>query len=268
MGRDSSTNRTGVNTGEVVAGEPIARPAARHRRRRQRRGAARAGGARRARCCIGDMTYRLVRDAVEVEPRRAARAEGEGRAACRPTAGIASRGRRGAGTRQPSAPMVGRDASWRSLRGALRRGRRRAARAHSSPSSARPGSGSRAWSRALAESVGDDAAFVAAAACPTATASRSGRSSRSSRGRADRRRRCRRARRGRSSRTLAGDDGDVGRARRRGHRPVRRPSPGRGDLLGRAQAPRDAGARAAARRRLRRHPLGRADVPRPDRARR
>ena len=41
-------NRTGVNTGEVVAGDPAVGPAPRHRGRRQRRGAPRAGG-RRAR---------------------------------------------------------------------------------------------------------------------------------------------------------------------------------------------------------------------------
>ena len=41
-------NRTGVNTGEVVAGDPTTRPATRDRRRRQRRRPPRAGG-RRAR---------------------------------------------------------------------------------------------------------------------------------------------------------------------------------------------------------------------------
>ena len=39
-------NRTGVNTGEVVAGDPADGPAPRHRGRRQRRRAPRAGGGR------------------------------------------------------------------------------------------------------------------------------------------------------------------------------------------------------------------------------
>ena len=44
------------------------------------------------------------------------------------------------------------------------------------------------------------------------------------------------------------------------------PGADRGRLLGRAQAPRAPRPRAPGRRRVRRHPLGRADVPRPDRA--
>ena len=49
-GASRLANRTGVNTGEVVAGEPRRGAAAGHRRRRERRRAARAGGAGRRRC--------------------------------------------------------------------------------------------------------------------------------------------------------------------------------------------------------------------------
>ncbi len=78
----------------------------------------------------------------------------------------------------------------------------------------------------------------------------------------------------------AGDGGARGAGRRRGRgrarrapaRPARRPHRGvrraGGELLGGPAPARGARAPAAARRRLRRHPLGRADVPRPDRARR
>ena len=59
---------------------PHGGPEARHRRRRQRHGTARAGGAGRTRSTSARRTYRLVRDAVEVEAGRAARAEGQERA--------------------------------------------------------------------------------------------------------------------------------------------------------------------------------------------
>ena len=67
----------------------------------------------------------------------------------------------------------------------------------------------------------------------------------------------------------ADDERDVDRrAHRRGDRPVRERRPDRDDVLGGAQAPRGARARAAARRRARRPALGRADVPRSRRVRR
>ena len=61
-----AADRTGVNTGEVVATTDRT-ATARHRRRRQRRGAARAGRAG-VTILLGEATYRLVRDAVGREP--------------------------------------------------------------------------------------------------------------------------------------------------------------------------------------------------------
>ena len=70
--------RIGVNTGEVVAGTARA---ARDRRRGQRRRAARAGRRRRARSCSAPRRCALVARCGRRRGARAARAEGEGRAA-------------------------------------------------------------------------------------------------------------------------------------------------------------------------------------------
>ena len=72
----------------------------------------------------------------------------------------------------------------------------------------------------------------------------------------------------RERRRRATTSGRHHRAHRRGDRAVREWRPDRDDVLGGAQAARGARARAAARRRARRPPLGRADVPRSRRVRR
>ena len=76
------TNRTGVNTGEVVAGDPstgqrlVTGDAVNVAARLEQ-----AAGEREV--LLGELTYRLVRDSVEVAGGRAARAQGEGRAGSR-----------------------------------------------------------------------------------------------------------------------------------------------------------------------------------------
>ena len=65
-GSGSLENRTGVNTGEVVAGD-TGEPAPGHRRHGERRRPSGAGGPDDE-VLIGEPTYRLVRDAVDVEP--------------------------------------------------------------------------------------------------------------------------------------------------------------------------------------------------------
>ena len=72
--------RTGVNTGEVVAGDPATRDNARHRRHRQHRGPPGAGGPTGRDPARRRLTYTLVRDAVEAEAVEPIAAEGQGRA--------------------------------------------------------------------------------------------------------------------------------------------------------------------------------------------
>ena len=229
--------RIGVNTGEVVTGteERLATGDAVNVAARLEQAAA-AGE-----ILIGEATLDLVRGAVEVEAGRAARAEGQDRAGARRSGSSRSARRR-------SAPRV-----------ALRRPR---ARARAAPR----GVGARARteqrcelvtvvgdagvgkSRLVAEALAVDrrAGRRAAAASPTARGSPTGRSSRCSS--SSTRSRPIRPRRRRSARCSA-----------RPSRHVRG-----GDRLGVPQAARGAGA---ARRRLRRHPVGRGDVPRPRRGR-
>ena len=101
-------NRTGVNTGEVVAGDPTAgqrlvtgdavNVAARLEQ---------AAGEREV--LLGDLTYRLVRDAVEVEPVEPL--ELKGKAEPVPAYRLVSVTDRSEGwTRRQDAPMVGREA--------------------------------------------------------------------------------------------------------------------------------------------------------------
>ena len=129
---------------------------------------------------IGEDTYRLVRDAVDGGAGRAARAEGQGRAGrargacsrCVPDAPGWSR--------RLDSPLVGRDArARRSCEAAFERGRRRAGVPARHGRSGPPASASRAWPPSCSRALGDrrDGA-AAAAACPTARASRSGRSPR------------------------------------------------------------------------------------------
>ena len=64
--RARAVNHIGVNTGEVIAGDAALGPAAGHRRRGQHRRATRAG-CRPGEVVLGDLTYRLARDQIEVE---------------------------------------------------------------------------------------------------------------------------------------------------------------------------------------------------------
>ena len=112
--------RTGVNTGEVVAGDAAGRAAARHRRRGQRRRAARAGrGAGRDPARRADLPARPRRG--RGRGGRAARAEGQGRAGPGATACSASHGRRPGRARRLDSPMVGRERELGAARQAFER---------------------------------------------------------------------------------------------------------------------------------------------------
>ena len=64
-GGSDCANRTGVNTGEVVSGDqPPASDSSPATRSTSRRASSRRRGAE---VLIGELTYKLVRDAVEVE---------------------------------------------------------------------------------------------------------------------------------------------------------------------------------------------------------
>ena len=202
---------------------------------------------------------------------RADRRQGKAVAASRRLAGAAG-APRGPAARLDT-PLVGREQRARRAARRVRAGRRRGPRAASwSPSSAR-----RASARAAAgrpSSRPRSAArrpSCAAAACPTARASPTGRWPRSSatapaRGRRPTRLRERSARAARRPR----ERDRVVDARRRGARPRATGRRGRGgDRSGRsASCSRCSRASRPARRRHRGHPLGRADLPRPRRARR
>ena len=163
--------RIGVNTGEVVTGteERLATGDAVNVAARLEQAAA------PGEILLGAETSALVRDAVEVERGRAARAEGQGGARSRRTGSLS------VATAAPPAPprraMVGRE---RELRPPARRARPGAAEgpASCSPSSAPPGSASRASS--TSSSTASTATVVRGRASPTARASPTGRSSRCS----------------------------------------------------------------------------------------
>ena len=261
--------RTGVNTGEVVAGDGGGQ--ARHRRRRQRR---RAPGAGRRPGRDPDR-----RADAAARPRRgrgrAASSRSSSRARPSPSPRTAcSRSRPGAPgvARRLDSPLVGREHELRAAARRVRAGARASAAASSSPCSAPPGVGK---SRLVAE-------FVARRRRPRR---------RSSRGRclpygegitywpvAEVVRAGRRDRRGRRAATQCAEaralvGGRGGRARS-----LHRIAGCGGARLGGAGAParRSSGRCAGCSRRsprerplvrrLRRRPLGRADVPRPRRA--
>ncbi len=165
--------RTGVNTGEVVAGRGRD---ARHGRRRQRRRPVRAGsGCRRDPDRSRDPPARPERR--HGRGGRAARAEGESRARARlPARG---RGSARAGLRPPPR-RAHRRAGARAEPAARRlRGRRLAAgRATCSRCSVRPAWASRGSSSSSSPTSPDEPKCGAAAASTTATTSRTGRSSR------------------------------------------------------------------------------------------
>ena len=148
-------------------------PAARDRRRRQRRGAARAGGTRRARSCSASTTYRLVRDAVERRARRAAR-RSRARPSPSPRSGSLEVRPDAAGPRTPPRRADGRPRarSWRCSRRRSTGGRR----PHCAPVHAarlRRGREVPPGPRVPDRAASDGARSCAAAACPTARASRS-----------------------------------------------------------------------------------------------
>ena len=167
-------NRTGVNTGEVVANDD---PAA---DQKLATGDAVNVAARLEQAApenqiyLGDVTYRLVRDAVEVEAVEPLELKGKARARGRLPAGRGARPRRQR-CAAATPPIVGRDDEFAAIDAALPRGRRRARGAH--------GHGDRRRRRRqiAPRAGGHDAhrrrrhACCAAAACPMATASRSGR---------------------------------------------------------------------------------------------
>ena len=193
---------------------------------------------------IGEATLALVGDAAEVEPVEPLRADGQSRPGCRLPASSASRRGAGAAPRhavrrtRARARAAARGLGARASRAALRAGdgRRRGRRRQVPP-------------RRRAARRRSTRRSCAAAACPTARGSPTGRSSR-----------CWSSStlppattppRRRSARCSARrDDGQLGRR----------------DRLGVPQDARAGRGRAAARRRLRRHPLGRGDLPRPRRA--
>ena len=230
----ASRARIGVNTGEVVTAREERLV---DRRRRQRRRPARAGG-RPGEILIGEATLALVRGAVDIRAGRAARAEGQERTACGRTGSLAVRE---APERSHDAPLrrPGPGAA-RPARGVAADGGRSSA-ASSSRSSATRVSGSPASSP---RSPPGRRASSRDAACPTATGSRTGRSSRRS------------TAGGSAVRPGSGGGTPFASGRERGG------DERRGDRLGLPQAARGAGA---ARGRLRRHPVGRGNVPRSDR---
>ena len=253
-GASRSQMRTGVNTGEVVAGDPAARPGARHRRRRQRRRAAGAG--RRAR---RDPARRRdlpagARRGVGRAPSGRSQLKGKpvprgGLARCSRSCRTRAAGHAPASTRRSSAATASSSSSSRRF---ARVARERVVRGWS-PSSARPASGkSRLDRRARRAARRPSATVVGGAACPTARASRSGRSPSALMDAAGI------AERDRPAEARAQDRGPA--RRRRGRRARRRAArarcsaldPGRrrdpGDVLGGAQAvraPRRASARSS-----------------------
>ena len=117
--------RTGVNTGEVVAGDPRQRHDPRHRRHREHRGSAGAGGAaRRDPARRGSPTGSSATRSI-AEPRRPDRRQGQGRAGrafrllsvVRPAPRVA----RAASTRRSSAASASSAASSRRFRAGGRR---------------------------------------------------------------------------------------------------------------------------------------------------
>ena len=132
-------NRTGVNTGEVVAGRPGRRPAARHRRRRQRRGETRAGRTRDAgRSSASDLPARPGRgrrrgaDAAEPEGEERAGARRTGCSPCETERGCCEPGGPRSSAGRPRRPAWSGSSSASSRRG--RRPRHGAGRGRASAS--------------------------------------------------------------------------------------------------------------------------------------
>ena len=140
--------RIGVNTGEVVTGteERLATGDAVNVAARLEQ------AAQPGEILVGENTLRLVRDAVETEAGRAARAEGQGRSRSPPTVSLAVSGELpSAGTRRR---LVGRGTRARRLfASACERAVRGAALPSSSPCSAMPASASRGSSQSCSPTL-------------------------------------------------------------------------------------------------------------------
>ena len=251
------TLRTGVNTGEVVAGdgaqsESFATGDAVNVAARLEQAAG------PGEILLGDATRRLLRDAIRVEAVEPLALKGKTEPVqawrlsrfsptSRPSRASSALPSSGASASSPSSKT--RSSAWPPRAILPTRHRARPARNRQVEARARARLGGRragpGRGRALRAVRGGDHVLAAGRDRPAGGRSRPRRDRR-----ARRRRRERRADRGTDRRR--------GRARRGGR-------PKRGDRLGRAQALRGARARAPADRRPRRHPLGRADVPRPDR---
>ena len=241
--------RIGVNTGEVVAGDPsggqrlVTGDAVNVAARLEQAAAP-------GEILLGETTYRLVRDAVEVDAGRAARSEGQGRAgAARSGSTCVLRGRRPATPATSTRRWSGATRSSRCSSSALERARRPSGRRTCSRCSGPPAWGSRGWCRSSSRTSGRG--HGPARPMPVlrrghhvlpARRDRPGGRAVSDDGRPrDRASEARRARRGRR-----GPRPDR-RARRRTAR-VGRAGRRRGRVLGRPQALRAPRARTAARR--------------------
>ncbi len=164
------TVRTGVNTGEVVAGDAVAgqrlvtgdavNVAARLEQ---------AAGAQEV--LLGDLTYRLVRDYVDVEEVEPLELKGKSE----PVPAYRLVGVREGSERQQrrDSPMIGRDHELELLSGALKAAM--AAPVASSRSSGRPESGSRASSTSSCSRSRNARTSFVAGVSPTATGSHRGR---------------------------------------------------------------------------------------------
>ena len=167
------TNRTGVNTGEVVAGDATARAALAtgdvvNVAARLEQAAPPLG------ILIGESTYRLVRDAVEVEPVEPAGRSRASPSPCPPTASSPC-GEGGHDRRRRRPPLVGRERELASLAGELDRAiSERTCRLVTVLAAA--GLGKSRLTEEFADAASRTAPGLhAAAACRTDAASRSGR---------------------------------------------------------------------------------------------
>ena len=191
------TNRLGVNTGEVIAGEPV-------RGQRLVIGDAVNVAARLEQAAppnevlIGPMTHQLVRDHVEVEPVEPLELKGKSERV--PAYRLVSVARTEGPVRKRERPMVGRDAELAHLRGAL--GEAAAAGlVRMVTVLGQPGVGKSTLMAELREAAETTPPSSVDAAFRTDEASRSGHSSRSSRRRPTSARRIRPTRRSPSSRS-------------------------------------------------------------------
>ena len=250
--------RTGINTGEVVAGDPAEGQAfatGSAVATAQRLEAAASPGE----ILIGDSTYRLVREAVARRAARAARAEREG--AARACVAPARRPlRRPAFARRLDSPMVGRDRELGRLRTAFEEAAQtRECRVISVIGTA--GIGKSRLVKELLASVDDEASVLVGRCIPY------GKGITYWPLRDLVRRAAGELTRERIEELLDGepDAEKIAGRRRRRDRDRRQHERARGDDVGGAPAARAPGARTAARDRLRRPAVGRTDLPRPDR---